>query len=316
MRTYTATLLAMIVCTICQTKVSADHHLANDDQVAGAEFIPGTWVRETITPEGNVWSMTKTIVAREKPNHYVEVVTVTVDGELTNKIEVRFSVEPVVGKVLKFVGQETRRMNLEDSTWSSWSENNFRYVFQPDEFFWNEIIQDLDNGNKRKFRRINTLDTQVSYKDLAQRKLEQLAGMIGTWEGEVKQTENVAYGFPAHTQQISHPIQFARDKTMIIWNWTSDLFQAYGAISYNASTRDIVINYHTSTGVQMSGKLIAAEDNRFLWEREGHTPTGVLREKCLIDLSKPDIFRHVIFDRTLNGIPGTEDPEIILKKVK
>ncbi|MCP4194273.1 MAG: hypothetical protein GY768_26990 [Planctomycetaceae bacterium] len=316
MKTYTTTLLAMIIFASCHTDVSADHHLASDAKVAGAKFVPGTWLREQITPEGKVYAMTKKIVPRDKPYHYVETITSSVDGKELNKWELRFTVEPVVGKVLKFVGQQSRSMDLKTSTWSDWSDNNIRYVFQPDEFFWNEIMGDLDHGNKRKFRRISTKDAQASYKDLARRKLKQLESMIGTWEGTVEQPANAAYGFPAHTQVISHPVQYSEDGTMIVWNWKSDLLEGYGATSYDAYTGDIVVNYHTSTGVQMSGKIISAQNNVFLWEREGHTPTGVLQEKCLIDLSKPGIFRHAILDRTLNGVPQPQEPEIILKKAK
>jgi len=316
MKFHNTILVALAILTSLPAIIQADDHKKDAAKVPGSEYIPGIWLRESITPEGKVAAMTKKIVPMDAPNHFVETITSTLDGKPVNKWELRFSVKPVVGRVLQFVGSESRGMDLETSTWGDWSKNNLRYVFQPDEFFWNEVMGDLDHGNKRKFRRIGTEKDQQQYQDLARRKLKPLLATLGTWKGTVEQPANPAYGFPAHTQEITHPIELAEDGTMMVWNWKSDLLEGYGATSYNAYTGDVVVNYHTSTGVQMSGRLISSNNNKFLWEREGHTPTGVLHEKCLIDLSKPGVLRHVIMDRMLNGVPQPQEPEIILKKVQ
>ncbi|MBN00349.1 MAG: hypothetical protein CMJ77_14605 [Planctomycetaceae bacterium] len=316
MKLHNTIIFSLAILTGLSAVVHADDHEEAPVKVAGSEFIPGVWLRESITPEGKVSAMTKKIVPMDAPNHFVETITSTFDGRPVHEWQLRFSVKPVVGRVLQFVGSESRSMNMETSTWNDWTENNLTYVFQPDEFFWNEIMGDLDHGNKRKFRRIGGEKDQQKYEDLARRKLKPLQAMLGIWQGTVEQPANPAYGFPAHTQKITHPVQLADDETMIVWNWKSDLLEGYGATSYSAYTGEVVTNYHTSTGVQMTGRLISSSNNKFLWEREGHTPTGVLQEKCLIDLSKPGVFRHVIMDRTLNGVPQPQEPEIILKKVQ
>ncbi len=293
--------------------VLSDHH--NEAKIKQAEHIPGTWVRTRITPDGKATSMTKVIKPTDKNNHFVETITSTNEkGDITSKWELRFKVESVVGNMLKFQGIESRGMSLEKSTWSSWQKNNLRYLFQPDEFFWNEVMQDLENSTKRRFSRVISNDKKHSYQDIAKRKLSNLAPMLGIWEGSVEQVEVKAYGIPAHTQKIRHPVQFNKDKTIMYWQWESDSIDAFGAQSYDALTGYIMKHYHTSTGVQMTGKLIAWNERKFLWERHGNTPNGLLYEKCLIDLSKAGIFRHKIMDRTLNGIAQPEEPEIILKK--
>ncbi len=292
----------------------SDHH--NEEKIKQSDHIPGTWTRSWISPEGKSTSMTKVIKAMKKPNQFVETISSTNEkGDITSKWELRFKIEPVVGNMLKFQGIQNRGMDLETSKWSDWKDNNFQYLFQVDEFFWNEVMNDLENSTKRRFTRVMSSNKKFSYKDLAKRKLSILKPMIGTWEGSVEQVEVKAYGIPAHTQKIKHPIQFNKDETIMFWHWGSDSIDAYGAQSYDASTGHIIKNYHTSTGVQMTGKLIAWNDNKFLWERNGNTPNGFLYEKCLIDLSKAGIFRHKIVVRTLNGVPQPEEPEILLKKV-
>ena len=305
-----------VALSLCATYPTAlgDHH--NEAKIKQAEHIPGTWTRSWISPDGKATSMTKVIKPTDKNNHFVETITSTNEkSDITSKWELRFKVESVVGNMLKFQGIENRDMNLEKSTWSNWQKNNFRYLFQVDEFFWNEVMQDLENSTKRRFNRVISSDKKYSYKDLAKRKLSILKPMLGVWEGSVEQVEVKAYGIPAHTQKIRHPIQFNKDKTIMFWHWESDSIDGYGAQSYDALTGHIVKHYHTSTGVQMTGKLIVWNESKFLWERHGNTPNGLLYEKCLIDLSKTGVFRHKIMNRTLNGIPQPEEPEIVLKKV-
>ena len=102
----------------------------------------------------------------------------------------------------------------------------------------------------------------------------------------------------------------------MIWKWQSQNFDVFGAQSYNSTKGAIVKTYHTSSGVQISGTLISSSDNKFLWERSGDTPNGLVYEKCLLDLSEEGVFKHKIIDRTLNGVAQPEEPVIILKRVE
>jgi hypothetical protein len=124
------------------------------------------------------------------------------------------------------------------------------------------------------------------------------------------------YGVPAHKMKIKHPVSFNKDETVMFWHWETARLDAFGATSYDAHTGNIVTNYHTSTGAQMTAKLVSWNNNKFLWERHGNSPNGLIYEKCLIDLSNPDIFRHKITDRTLNGLAQPDEPEILLNKTQ
>tara|TARA_B100001250_G_scaffold383397_1_gene377329 strand:+ start:110 stop:1054 length:945 start_codon:yes stop_codon:yes gene_type:complete len=292
----------------------SDHH--NEEKIKQSDHIPGTWTRSWISPEGKSTSMTKVIKAMKKPNQFVETISSTNEkGEITSKWELRFKIESIAGNMLKFQGIQNRGMDLKTSKWNDWKDNNFQYLFQVDEFFWNEVMQDLENSTKRRFSRVMTSNKKFSYKDLAKRKLSILKPTLGNWEGSVEQVEVKAYGLPAHTQNIKHPVKFNKDETIMVLHWTSEEIDVIGTISYDALNGHLVKNYHSSTGAQMTGKLISWNDNKFLWERTGNTPNGFLYEKCLVDVSKPGIFRHKIMDRTLKGVPQPEEPEIILKKV-
>jgi hypothetical protein len=302
----------------------ADDH--EEAKVKHAEHIPGTWKRTWISSDGNPVSMTKVIKADKEDNHFIETITTSEEGaEILNKAEknqvkskweLLFKVESVTGNMLKFTSIKRRGFNMEDSKWSDWKEAGFHYLFQVDEFFWNEVMKDLDNSTKRRFSRVTDNIEDQPYHELAKRKLSILKPMLGKWEGSVEQVGVKAYGLPAHTQKIKHVVSLNENGTIMTWQWQSQNFDVVGAQSYNSTKGAIVTNYHTSSGVQISGTLISSSDNKFLWERSGDTPKGFLYEKCLLDLSEEGLFRHKVMDRTLNGVTQPEEPVIILKRVE
>ena len=302
----------------------ADDH--EEAKIKHAEHIPGIWKRTWISPNGIPVSMTKVIKADKEDNHFIETITTSEEGakiitkldkdQVKSKWEVLFKVEPVTGNMLKFKAIKNRGYNVKDSKWNDWKEVNFQYLLQVDEFYWNEVMQDLENSTKRRFSRVTTSLEDQPYRKLAKRKLSVLKPMLGTWEGSVEQVEVKAYGIPAHTQNIKHVLSLNEDETIMVWKWQSQNFDVFGAQSYNSTKGSIVKNYHTSSGVQMSGELISSSDNKFLWERRGDTPNGFLYEKCLIDLSEEGVFKHQIIDRTLDGVAQPEEPVIILKRVE
>ena len=302
-RIITPLLAFFVASSVISTK--ADHH--KEVELPQAKHIPGTWKRTWITPEGEPASMTKVIKASDATNHFVETIN--------NSRELKFKVESVVGNMLKFQGLEGRTKNEETKKWNEWNKNNISYLFQVDEFFWNEVFNDLENSTKRRFSRVITGDESHTYQDLARRKLSILKPYIGLWKGSVDIRESETYGISAQKWEINHPVRYNSDETMVVWQWEADSFDAHGIISYDAHSGNIFSNYHTSTGVQISAKLVATWDNKFLWERRGTSPSGLVYEKCLFDLSKPEVFRHKIMDRTLNGLLQPDDPEIVLNKV-
>jgi hypothetical protein len=285
--------------------IQADHH--KEVELQQAKHIPGTWKRTWITPEGEAATMTKVIKATDATNHFVETIN--------NIRQLKFKVESVAGNMLKFKALKGRTKNKETKKWDEWNENNISYLFQVDEFFWNEVFNDLENSTKRRFSRVITGDVSHTYQDLARRKLSILKPYIGQWKGSVDIRESETYGITAQKWEINHPVRFNNDETMIVWQWEADSFDAHGIISYDAHSGNIFSNYHTSTGVQITAKLVSTWDSKFLWERRGTSPSGLVYEKCLFDLSKPEVFRHKIMGRTLNGLLQPDDPEIVLNKV-
>ena len=306
MKSITKQSLVLFSFLLSSVAMLADHH--KEVEIEQTKYIPGTWKRTWINTDGKAGAMTKVIRATKETNHFVE----TINGNR----QLRFKVEQVVGNILKFQGIEGRTINKEPSSWNDWEKNNLSYLFQVDEFFWNEVFWNLENSTKRRFSRVITGNNGHSYQDLARRKLSILKPMIGIWEGSVDMIELQAYGVPAHKMKIKHPVSFNKDESVIIWHWETDMLDAFGATSYDAHTGNIVTNYHTSTGAQMTAKLVSWNNNKFLWERHGNSPNGLIYEKCLIDLSNPDIFRHKIMDRTLNGLAQPDEPEILLNKTQ
>ena len=300
---------------VTPTLAFADHH--KNTKIAQADYIPGTWKRTwTSTTTGLQSSMTKVIKKDDLDNHFIETITNAFEnGKIRSKWQGRFYVEPVVGNMLEFKGTEMRSMDLKKSSWSVWKKSSINYLFQADEFFWNEVNQNLEDSTKRRFTRIDSDNPKHTYQQLAQRKLSVLEPFIGVWEGSVEQIDVKAYGIKAGTQKVKHTIQFNKDKTIMFWHWDGDMIDGFGAQSYHAPTGHIRTNYHTSTGNQINGKLISSGGKKFVWERSGNTINGTLYEKCLLDVSEPGVFKHKIYDRVLNGIAQPEEPVIVLKKV-
>ena len=242
----------------------ADHH--KEVELQQAKHIPGTWKRTWITPEGEAATMTKVIKASSANNHFVETIN--------SSRQIKFKVDLAVGNMLKFQGIESRVKNKENKLWSEWNKNNISYLFQVDEFFWNEVFNDLENSTKRRFSRVITVDESHTYQDLARRKLSILKPYIGLWTGSVDIRDSEVYGISAQKWEINHPVRFNNDETMIVWQWQAESFDAHGVISYDAHSGNIFSNYHTSTGVQIKAKLVSTWDNKFLWERNGPSPSG------------------------------------------
>ena len=297
------------------TLVFGDHH--KSPEISQADYIPGSWKRTwTSTTTGLQSSMIKVIKKADLDNHFFETITRAYEtGEIRSKSQLRFYVEPVVGNMLEFKGTEWRSMDLKKSSWGDWEKSNINYLFQADEFFWNEVNQNLEDSTKRRFTRIDSDNPKHTYQQLAQRKLSVLEPLLGVWEGSVEMIDVKAYGIKAGTQKVKHTVQFNQDKTIMFWHWDSDKIDCFGAQSYHAPTGYVVTNYHASTGNQIKGKLISWGGKKFVWERSGNTVNGTLYEKCLLDVSEPGVFKHKIYDRVLNGIAQPEEPVIVLKKV-
>ena len=155
-------------------------------------------------------------------------------------------------------------------------------------------------------------------------KLEMLAPLLGTYTGEHDEPGSKGYGIAAGTNRIVSTHRLSPSGKLVIGEWTStpkggtadDAFEVRAVCSYSPTEKAIVVDYHSSTGVSMRGKVVAVDDGKMLRERKGDSPAGVIHEYCLFDFSEPGIFAHTIVNRTVDGIPvpTEEGITITLKK--
>lgn len=155
-------------------------------------------------------------------------------------------------------------------------------------------------------------------------KLEMLAPLLGTYTGEHEDPGSKGYGVAAGTNRIVTTHRLSPSGKLVIGEWTStpkggtadDAFEVRAVCSYSPTEKAIIVDYHSSTGVSMRGKIVAMEKGKMLWERKGDSPAGAIHEYCLFDFSEPGKFAHTIVNRTVDGIhvPSEEGNTITLNK--
>lgn len=308
-------LLIVLMATVAETK--ADHH--KKQPLPESALIVGTWKRSQILPRGGVTVWQKEIAQADGPNTFIETITTrSQEGSTLGLWKLRFQVTRATGPTLIYQSTHRQNYSQEEKEWSDWEENtNVSYTFQINEAFWYEF-RDITNQNGLfTFSRVDKGD-EGSYQKMAARKLSILSPKIGVFKGSLKQAvDNEAYGTQAGEKRITYTSKWNSDKTVLtgVWALENGGLEVNVIHSFNPAERAIVKNYHTSTGTQMSGRLLAAWGNVFLWERSGDTARGHLYEKCVFDYSEEGILVHRILERTLNGVPQPQEADIILKKV-
>jgi len=317
MKSLVPVLFSMLVLISASSETKADHHL--EDPLQESSLIPGSWVRSEILARGGVRTWKKEIVADKEPNTFIETITTSdQDGSIQGLWKLKFQVTRANGPTLVFRSTHGNSYNQEDEKWSGWQENkNVSYTFQINEAFWYEFRDLTDQNGLFTFARVDS-GNERSYQKVAARKLAILSPKIGVFKGSVNQSaDNEAYGLKAGKKRITYTSKWNSDKTLLTGVWAMDNggFEVKVIHSFNPAKRAIVKNYHTSTGTQMTGRLLAAWDNVFLWERSGDTARGHLYEKCVFDYSEEGVLVHRILERTLNGVPQPQEADIILKKV-
>jgi hypothetical protein len=317
MKNLVLSLFSMLVLLSASSETKADHHL--EDPLQESSLIPGSWVRSQILAQGGVLTWTKEIVADKEPNTFIETITTSdQDGLIQELWKLKFQVTRANGPTLVFRSTHQNSYNQEDEKWSGWRENkNVSYTFQINEAFWYEFRDLTDQNGLFTFSRVDS-GNERSYQKVAARKLAILSPKIGVFKGSVKQSaDNEAYGLKAGVKRrITYTSKWNSDKTLLTGVWADDAgFDVKVIHSFNPLKRAIVKNYHTSTGAQITGQLLAAWGNVFLWERSGDTARGRLYEKGVFDYSEEGVLVHRILERTLNGVPQPQEADIILKKV-
>ena len=155
-------------------------------------------------------------------------------------------------------------------------------------------------------------------------KLEMLAPLLGTYTGEHEDPGSKGYGVAAGANRIVTTHRLSPSGKLVIGEWTStpkggtadDTFEVRAVCSYSPTEKAIIVDYHSSTGVSMRGKIVAVDKGKMLWERKGDSPAGAIHEYCLFDFSEPGKFAHTIVNRTVDGIhvPSEEGITITLNK--
>ncbi len=83
------------------------------------------------------------------------------------------------------------------------------------------------------------------------------------------------------------------------------------SLSDSVKEKTIIKQYQSWTGVHMTGRLVAVQDKKMLWERTGEGPTGTIRELCQFDFTDPNVSKHLTIHRSLNGVPTDEGGQLI-----
>ena len=278
----------------------------------------GTWVTTRVNVEGVPLTHTYQIKPGDKEGDFEHVWRVTGNAEKGDSLwHGKFKVTPASKKTLTFAYAENKRILPEDKA-HDWQPFDMSYIAQ---VVGNELFaqMSLDRQPWIWTRESSGMDVQ----DPA--RLEILAPLLETYSGAYENMGSKAYGAAKSSQMITSSGKKTKTGTVILHEWTSipqggsaeEAFEARGIYSYSPKDRKIVKQYQTSTGVHMTGVLVAAKDKKLLWERTGKGPSGTIRELCQFDFSEPGVFRHRILSRTLNGVPVEEDEkDILLKKAE
>ena len=277
------------------------------------ERYPGRWTRDRIGIGGEVETWIKTVVAGAEKHEFIETNQVTgANGKTLRQWQVKFRVDPVAGKYLRFQAAGIRSNPPQEG--EPWRPNSLQYLLQVDGNFIYEV-HDFAYGVFR-WQRLGpgaaTIDPQ---------RLNALRELLGTFRGDYANAGSEAYGIAPADVTITS----SATGSLITQSWKSvpqgkgpeEAFEAHVVYSYDPSSGRIIKQYQTSTGVSVKGTLILWQNRKLLWERSGDTPRGPMYELCLYDFSDAGTFKHVILKRTLNGkmVDVDEDP-IVLRRVK
>ena len=278
----------------------------------------GAWVITRMNVEGEPVTHHYQIKPGEKEGEFEHVWRVTGNADKGDSLwEARFNVAPASAKTLAVSYVENKRILPEDKA-HDWQPFGMSYVAQ---VVGNQLYaqMSLDREPWIWTRERTGMDVQDPTR------LDVLAPLLETYSGKYENMGSKAYGAAKSSQMITTTGRKTKTGTVVIHEWTSipdggtaeDAFEARGIYSFSPKQRKIVKQYQTSTGVHMTGVLVAANGNKLLWERTGEGPSGTIREFCQFDFSEPGVFRHRILRRSLNGVPVEEDEQdIILKKTE
>ena len=286
---------------------------------SSAELVLGTWVKTGVNIDGQRIQQRAVIKSTGSDGQFGLKYSETVSGKeetLLNEGEGVFTSGGTKYVIMNLT--RTRVLAPKDKA-TDWEASEFSVVAQ--------IIGDRMHstmGLDRKggvWTRENTTAPVVTAD-----KMDVMAPMIGTYAGDHEDKGSNGYGIKMGTQHIVTKHWLSPSGKLLIGEWTSipaggtadDAFEVRAVCSYSPVEKTIIVNYHTSTGVSMFGKLIRANESKLLWERTGNSPAGLIHEYCLFDFSEPGVMRHTITSRTVDGIAEEAEQGVVitLKKQK
>ena len=117
-------------------------------------------------------------------------------------------------------------------------------------------------------------------------KLEVRKPLLSKYSGVHEHFGSEAYGASNMKQTIKSSGKLSQTGTVLVPEWISlpvdtnpeHAFETRGIFSYSVKHKAIVTQYHTSTGVMMTGVLVNVEGKKMLSERMGEGPAGTIHE--------------------------------------
>ena len=272
----------------------------------------GTWTTGRITVDGTKVTHTLELKKSSDGKNYEHDWTITgADESKTSHWEAKLEIAPLGKKMVSLSYIENRRLAPADKV-HDWRPFELVLVVQPDQ---NQLFAINALDNETWIWRRADVDSHVA-KD---HRLDVLAPLLETYSGTHDHLGSEAYGVVNNKKQITSSGKLTPTGTVLEHRWVSipegagpeKAFEARGVYSYSVKEKTIIKQYQSSTGVHMTGRLVAVQDKKMLWERTGEGPTGTIRELCQFDFTDPNVFKHLIIHRSLNGVPTDEGGQLI-----
>ncbi len=284
--------------------------------ITTADQVLGTWETSKVNSEGKLVTHNLQLKPGAEEDTYEHVWEVLDENKaVTSRWEAKFIIEPAGKRMVALNYTENRRVLPEDKT-HDWRPFGFSFIAQR---AGNQLYASI--GLDQEMWIWRKVDGESAVVDAS--KLDVLKPLLETYSGEHDHLGSEAYGASKAKQQIKTSGTLSPTGTVLTHQWTSlpidanpeDAFEARGVFSYSVKHKTIIKQYHTSTGVMMTGVLVNVEGKKMLWERTGEGPAGSIHEFCQFDFSEPGVFIHKIISRSLNGVPTKEAGQtIVLQK--
>jgi hypothetical protein len=301
---------------VCLAVLAGDTGFAQDfKSITTTDQIIGTWEVKDVTEDGELVTHTLELKQGTGENAYEQLwETSNATNTVIARSEAKLKIERAGKRMLAFNYGESRRL-LPDEKSHDWRPSEMSVVVQR---VGNQLYACM--GLDQEMWIWRKVDGESAVVEAS--RLDVLKPLLKTYTGVHDHLGSEAYGASNAKQNIKSAGKLSPTGTVLVHEWTSlpldakpeDAFEARGVFSYSIKHKAIVKQYHTSTGVMMTGVLVKNDGDKMLWERTGEGPAGTIHELCQFDFSEPGVFKHKIISRSLNGVPTSEAGQLIILK--